>query len=342
MGAVREAEMTRLVSKLLVAVVAFSCCLGVAYAADSAAAAPAADKYGYSQDDVAVNQGIVAYWYAHGYRAAFGNFPKDFAEMTAKGLPYRDFKSPATGDKINPDDGSLDFNGDFTYGVGGDDVWVKVKTSAGEVTIPSTVTENSDISASFGPCCCQKLCGTCFDPTLCCMQWKCFCSDAQAGCAIVAWMMWKSFEAHRQLFGASPASADAFMASGLCPVGSDFNKYNATMTIDWTYREPTTDRMMMHGGKDGVCCRHLVKAYVQCCKNHCGCCCEAPTCPTGKCQSCGGCNKGNSCNKCNTCNKCNSCNKCNKCNSCNKCNKCGCKSKCNSCNKCNTCSSCGK
>jgi hypothetical protein len=336
--------MTRLVSKLVAAVVAFSCCcIGMAYAAD-------ADKNGYNTDDVAVNQGIVAYWYAEGYRAAYGNLPKDFAEMTSKGLPYRAFKSPATGDAINPDDGSLDFDGDFIYKSDGT---VDVKTSGGTVSLPSSVTATSDISASYGPCCCQGLCGTCYDPTICCMQWKCFDCDAQAGAAIVAWMMWKSFEAHEKLFGGSPASVDAFIASGLSPVGADFAKYNSMTTIEWIYREPTTDRMAMRGGKQGVCCRHLVKAYVQFGTNHCGCnACEKPGCPTGKCSSCGGCGKCNSCNKCE--NKC-GCNKCeNKCNSCNKCstNKCGCnkcKSSCNKCNKCqtgckskcNTCSKCG-
>ncbi len=351
--------MTRLVSKMLLALCVCSCCLGYAYAMDdmkskSDDAGYAPDMYGYMPDDVAMNQATVAYWWAHGYAATYGNMPKDFAEMTSHGMPYRNFKSPHTGDAINPDDGSLDFDGDMTYSVDGGDAMIKVKTSKGEMMIPGSYTASSDIAVQFGPCCCPDLCGECFDPTICdCMDWGCKCSDAQAGCAVVAWMMWKSFEAHEKLFGQRPASDKAFFASGLSPVGADWNQFNSTMTIDWFYR--THDLTDMDRGRGDGCCKYLVKAYVHCCANQCGCCCEKPQCASGcgdcnkcGCDKCGNKSKCGSCNKCES--KCGSCNKCeNKCNKCNKCeNKCGCnkcENKCNSCNKCSSnkcgCSKCG-
>jgi hypothetical protein len=97
-----------------------------------------------------MNQATVAYWYAHGYSAAFGNTPKDFAEMTSHGLPYRNFTSPHTGDAINPDDGSLDFDGDMTYSVEGGDPVITVKTSKGDMTIPGSYeATGSDINVQF-------------------------------------------------------------------------------------------------------------------------------------------------------------------------------------------------
>ena len=333
--------MTRMLSKVVAALVACSCGLSVsvALAADTATApvTSATNQYGYRADDVAVNQGIVLYWYAAGYRAAFGELPADYAALAAKGLPYGTFTSPFTGAAINPDDGALNFDGDMTYGVSDGEPWVKVQTSSGVVALPSSVTESSDISASYGPCCSQLLCGTCYDPTVACMQWKCFDCDAQAGASIVGWMMWQSFTAHDKLFGAAPASLEAFIASGLSPVDSDFAKYNAMLSIDWTYRQPSDNALLQHSCRNGQCCSHLVKGYVRFAANKCGCnACVQATCAGGKCGAgkCG----GGSCNKCQAaprdCNVCQTkdyaCSKCHaKSGGCDKC-----QAQASSCSKC--------
>ena len=54
--------------------------VGAAYAETETAPA-GVNAYGYTFDDVAVNQGVVLYWYAHGYANCFGAFPETFAAM---------------------------------------------------------------------------------------------------------------------------------------------------------------------------------------------------------------------------------------------------------------------
>lgn len=318
---------------------------------DSAQAAPAASAYGYTMDDVAVNQGIVLYWYAHGYANCFGCPPKTFAEMVDKGLPLRKFMSPHTGDVIDPDDGSLDFNGDITYSPGSCyDVQVQVQTSTGVVTLPGMVSGHSDISVQFDPCCCLYPCNGCvcigIDKYEC---WNC-CGGSDCACKIAQWMMWKSFETHYALYGMWPADELAWYASGLAVVDKNYKEYVPTMNIEFIYKNA------------GGCC-FVKKAYVTCCapcvpcspcaKSSCNKCgatmskcnsCAKPTCSKcgpsmNKCNSCA----KPTCNKCGSCKtKCSSCAKptCNKCGSCK--SKCGsCASKCNSCKpKCNTCSKC--
>ncbi len=52
-------------------------------AADEASAKPAAMLNGSNSDDIAVNQGVVAYWYAHGFANAFGSLPAKWADLEA-------------------------------------------------------------------------------------------------------------------------------------------------------------------------------------------------------------------------------------------------------------------
>ena len=309
--------------------------------------AGAANAYGYNADDVAVSQAVVLYWYAHGFANAYGNFPANFAALVEKGLPLRKFISPHTGDEINPDDGTLDFDGDMLYKPGECwDVSVEVQTSKGVVSIPGTVTATSDISVQYDPCCCPELCGgCCYVGCEKCEDWG-ICDPMEAACKIVQWMMWKSFELHECMYGMRPADEKAWMASGLAPIDANYKEYVPTMDIEYIYSK-------------GNCCV-LKKAKVTCC---------APCVPCSPCKSvckpeapCGSCNKCEC--KCNTCkpkcetgckSKCGSCNKCKQ-STCNKCDTCkpkcdtgckskcdtGCKSKCGSCDKCkqNTCSKC--
>src|SRR5688572_15952098 len=99
---------------LTVLVMAFMS-LGAANAAvhmgDSTGVTGGDAAFGYDSDQVAINQGAVVYWYAHGYANAWAGYPAVWSDLEAKGLPLRKFFSPHTGQEINLDDGSLDFNG---------------------------------------------------------------------------------------------------------------------------------------------------------------------------------------------------------------------------------------
>lgn len=312
--------MKRLSFVLLGAVLTCCACLGIAFADAHE------DSYGYTADDVAVNSGAVLYWYAHGYRNAWGNFPTNFAAMVDTGLPLRTFNSAHTGDAIDPDDGSLDFDGDimFVAGDGCYDVEVHVQTSNGVVNLPSDWIEaSSDISAQFGPCC-DMDCGTCVDITICDIDCWNVCDNTEAACKIVQWIMWRSFETHEKLYGKRPSSESAFYASGLAPVDANYKEYVPTMTIEYVVK----------GGCD--CC-YIKKAYVECCAP----CVPCSPCAKSKCGSkCGDCGKCGMKSNCGCKSKCGG--KCGTKAACGKCgsmDKCGCKSKCG---KCETKSACGK
>ena len=254
--------------------------MGVAYAQDAAEADGTINAYGYTMDDVAVNQGIVLYWYAHGYANCYGCPPKSFAEMTEKGLLLRKFMSPHTGDEIDPDDGSLDFNGDMIYMPAEcGDVGVHIQTSTGVVELPGYVCGHSDVSVQFDPCCCLWLCpgGACIYE-----GWECWdicgCGGDECACTLVQWMMWNSFETHEVLFGIRPADELAWYASGLAPIDKNYKEYAPSMDIEFIYKSA------------GYCC-FLKKAYVHCC---------APCVPCTPCKPV--------CDPCNPCVK--SCNKC--------------------------------
>lgn len=348
------------------------CCTAKAFAGEGAMsgmsdssdmAAPAADAYGYNPDDQALNQAVVVYWLAHGYANAFGNFPANYAELAASGIVLREFKSPFNGEAIDPDDGSLDFDGDMTYsaGDGCSDVSISVQTSGGPVMVPGSMTATSDISGQYGPCCCPNLCGGCCDPTICGTECWNLCPGEEATCKIIQWILWKSFELHKCLYGAWPANEQAWMASGLAPVASNYKEMAPNMDIEFVYT-------------GGDCCM-VKKAKVHCCPvcnscNKCDSCNKCNKCESGckKCEKSCGCDKcgtkSSSCDKCGTktstcekgcgCDKCKSkCNSCNKCATKSSCDKCGtksnkcekgcgcdkCKTKCNSCNKCDKCES---
>jgi hypothetical protein len=345
--------MKRLTLILLGAAVACCTCFGMAFAQDEAG-----DAYGYTADDVAVNSGAVLYWYAHGYANAWGNFPVNFAALVDKGLPLRTFNSAHTGDAIDPDDGSLDFDGDITYsaGDGCTDVTIQIQTSAGVVSLPGdNLTGTSDLSAQFGPCC-KIDCPDCCNITICGTECWNMCDNTEAACRIVQWIMWKSFELHECLYGVRPGSESAFYASGLAPVDANYKEYVPTMTIEYVVK----------GGCD--CC-YVKKAFVECCapcvpcspcaKTTCGCkdkcgskCGDKCGCSKPKCGCKSKCGDKCGCSKpaCGCKDKCaTKCGKCNKCESkcgcakpaCGKCgtDKCSCKSKCSSCKP--ACGKCG-
>ena len=301
--------------------------MGMALAQDEAG-----DAFGYTADDVAVSSGAVLYWYAHGYANAWGEFPASFAAMVDKGLPLRTFNSAHTGDAIDPDDGSLDFDGDIMY-VPSDcgDVEVHIQTSNGVVNLPGdNLVATSDISGQFGPCC-DMACPGCCNIAICGTECWNLCDNTEAACKIVQWIMWRSFETHECMYGKRPASEAAFYASGLAPVDANYKEYVPTMTIEYVVK----------GGCD--CC-YIKKAYVECCAPCVPCSpCAKTTCGS-KCGGCGGCDKpkcGCSKPKCGCKSKCGS--KCGGCNKCETKSACGCKDKCaNKCNKCNKCESkCG-
>ena len=299
------------------------------------------NAYGYTFDDVAVNQGILLYWYAHACKMCSGYFPANWAEMVEKGA-MRTFYSPHTGDLIDPDDGSLDFDGDMTYAPGDCwDVTVQVQTSKGVVTLPGTVMAESDISGQFGPCCYMCLWPGCTYIGIC--DDKCWgmCCKEESLCKAIDWMLWRSFETHEVLFGSRPADELAWYASGLAPFDKNWKELAPFMDIEFIYKGDCT-------------CMILKKAYVHCCISSCNPC---NTCKSSTCSPCNTC-KSPCATKCNSCKpKCNTCkqNTCTKptcktaCNSCGstKCGgtckpKCdtGCATKCGSCTKCkqNTCS----
>jgi len=252
-------------------------------ATETPAAKPMTDSYGFNADDVAVNQGAVAYWYAHGYANAFGGFPAKWADLTAKGLPLRKFQSPHTGDDIDFDDGSLDFDGDMTYKSTGCDVEIQVKTTQGVVTLPGTLS-----SVSLCPnqgCSPYNRCGSCrtkcCDVTICGWEsWGCM-SDQDAVCKIIGWMMWRSFETYECRYGSRPCDDMVWIASGFAPIDKNWKELAPFMDIEYIWGKCALKKAKVH------CCQPCVAQ----CQPKCNTCntCQQPKCNTcGKCHKCGG------------------------------------------------------
>jgi hypothetical protein len=273
-------------------------------AAPAAPAGQAAQNaYGFTPDDIAVNQGAVAYWYAHGYANAFGCLPQKWSELKTHNLPLRKFESPHTGEEIDFDDGSLDFDGDMTYAVNGCDALIQVKTTTGVVTLPGSLPSTWNCAQrNCNPCnpcgnCCGR-CPRCCDITIC--GWDCWgymCPD-DAVCKIIQWMMWRSFETYECRYGQRPCDDMMWMASGFAPVDKNWKELAPQMYIEYIYKKCS-----------------LVKAKVHCCSpcmSKCGSPCGQP--------ACGGCGKPG-CDKCHS--KCSSCGGkgCSKCHS--QCDNCG-------------------
>ncbi len=278
-----------------------------------------ANNYGYTADDIAENQGAVAYWYAWGYKYAFGGFPVTFDAMKTHGLPLRGFKSPHTGDEIYFDDGSLDFDGDMNYAVTGTDVQIRIQTTRGVVVLPGTLTSTDECGIAH--CCEIKICKD--------ACWK-TCDDNHAAGKILQWMMWKSFETHECRYGSRPLNEQAWIASGFAPLGASWRTQYPYLSIRFI---------------SNSC--ELIKAHVKVCT-------PCPTCqpcvvakPCGECDTCKPkCEtpcKSKCENKCSPCqpvakpfDKCNSCKQepCAaakpKCDSCDKCRP-KCKNKCGQC-----------
>jgi hypothetical protein len=290
---------------------------------------PAANEY--TADAIAENQGAVAYWYAWGFKYAFGHFPAEFAELQDHGLPLRSFNSPHTGDVIDFDDGSLDFDGDMLYSVNGSGVEIQIQTGSGVTVLPGTLSLTN-------------ICGetSCCEILICKEEFWNICDDQAAACKILQWMMWKSFETHECRYGYRPVDEQAWIASGFAPIDANWKELAPYMEIELIY---------------GKC--ELKKAKVTCCAT-------SPSCdPCAKGISC---DKGDKCKQktCSSCkpvcaDKCGAKTECNKCGpvktECNKCEKakpvCApkCESKCETkcadrsidkCNNCKqkTCSSC--
>ncbi|MCH7471883.1 hypothetical protein IIA79_02915 [bacterium] len=254
---------------------------GGAAAAQSGGDPAAADNYGYKDNEVAENQGVVAYWYAHGYRNAFGSFPATWADVVSAGLPLRKFVSPHNGDEIDFDDGSLDFDGDMMYKAGSWDVEVHVKTSSGVTVIPGVL---SGRTGPFYGCQTGWGCYACCDVTVYkCEYWHCL-GPQDAVCKIVQWIMWRSFETYECLYGTRPCDDTVWIASGLAPIDANWKEYAPFMDIEYVWRKCT-----------------LRKAYVNCCSV-----CVRGASPCGRCAGVSGyagCTAKSRCGKCGRCAK---------------------------------------
>ncbi len=290
--------------------------------ADSAAAEPAANAYGFNLDDIAVNQGVVAYWYAHGFANAFGSLPAKWADLEARKLPLRKFDSPHTGEAVNFDDGTLDFDGDMTYSSTGCDVQIQVQTTAGVVVLPTMLQSSWNCPQRCNPCnpcgSCTSRCPQYCDIAICGWEnWGCMCPD-EAVCKIIQWMLWKSFETYECRYGCRPADEMMWYASGFAPVDKNWKELAPQMYIEFIYHKCS-----------------LIKAKVDCCspcKTKCGSPCQSKcnSCAKSSCGSCGKSDCGGKCkSKCST-------------PSCGSCGKSDCGGKCKS--KCSkpSCGGCGK
>ena len=231
----------------------------------------AVDQYQYDPDDVAVNQGVVAYWYAHGYANAYCCWPQKWSDIVAKGLLLRSFYSPHTGEEISFDDGSLDFDGDMTFEFTGSDVEIAVQTTKGVVTVPGVLEGQSKCGVYNGGCSAPPTCNYkhC-DVTICGFDcWKEVCGNG-ATCEVAQWMLYRSFELYECRYGQRPCNEQVWMASGLAPVDANWKERAPYMTIDYIY---------------GKCV--LKKAKVHCCETCAPC---KPACskcqPNNPCESC--------------------------------------------------------
>jgi hypothetical protein len=288
---------------LVMAFMCFSAANAAVYTTEPTGVAGGDAAYGYDSDQVALNQGAVVYWYAHGYANAWAGYPGLWSDLEAKGLPLRKFFSPHTGQEINLDDGSLDFDGDMTYAVGSADVAVAVQTTAGVVTLPGVLEGQAKCGANGK---CPVACNYAFcDITICGYDcWKCA-SDQDCVCTLMQWIMFKSFETYKCRYGTWPCDENVWMASGFAPIDRNWKERMREMDIEYVW---------------GSC--YLKKAKVKCCA-------PCVKCQTG-CDKCGG-KSCTSCDKCAT-KKCTSCVK-----GPAKCDKCSGKG----CSKCVKCSTCG-
>jgi hypothetical protein len=285
---------------ILTCLLAFWCSAAAAavYTEDPSGVTSGEGSFGYSPDEVAVNQGAVIYWYAKGYASAWGDYPVAFGDLTAKNLPLRKFYSPHTGQEIMLDDGTLDFDGDMTYRVGVGDVEVQVQTGNGVVTLPGSIEGQAKCKANTGcPTCCKY--AHC-DITICGFDcWKCS-YDQECICMLTQWILNKSFDLYKCRYGTLPCDEAVWMASGLAPIDRNWRNLQPDMDIQYVM---------------GSC--YIKRAKVVCCP------------PVVKCMSCDKCG-GKGCNTCGSSGKCTTCVKP------AKCDKCGGKG-CTTCNKCSAC-----
>jgi len=215
---------------LVMALAAASPALADVYLADGNLPS-AVTQHGYNADEVAVNQGVVAYWYAHGYANMYCCFPQSWAQLQSAGLPLRGFVSPHNGQAINFDDGSLDFAGDMTYSVGVGDVMIMVQTTTGVVSLPGVLAGQQKCTSNA--CC----------PTTCTYNWcdisicgfDCWnCGNTQACiCEMIQWMLFRSFETYECRYGTRPCNEQVWMASGLAPIGPNWKQMAPFMNINY-------------------------------------------------------------------------------------------------------------
>lgn len=190
----------------------------------------ASSGFGYSADDIAINQGVVAYWIAHGYANIYSGYPAAWADVQSKNMPLAtEYYSPHTGDVIDLDDGSLDFPGDMTFSVGLTDVDIAVQTSSGVVHLPGTLSGEAKCSANAG---CMK-CSSCKLCDISIQGWDCWkCPNEQACiCELAQWLINKSFDTYVCRYGTYPASAEVWIGSGLAPITADYRKHASYMEI---------------------------------------------------------------------------------------------------------------
>ena len=265
------------------------CCNDVAQAQDSQGL-----PYEYTVDEIAENQGVVAYWYAWGYKYAFGELPGTFAKLDSHGLPLRSFNSPHTGAVIDFDDGSLDFDGDMLYSSTGGYPEFLVQTTSGVVTLPGTLVRTDECGETL---CCEVL--ICKEEC-----WK-VCDDQDAACKILQWMMWRSFEFHECRYGYRPVDVEAWMASGLAPIDSNWRELAPYMDIEFVYDKCSVKKAYVNccppAPQYADCSQH--KHGVECgeCKPKCG---SSNKCKQDNCNTCKPkCGTGNKCKQdnCNTC-----------------------------------------
>lgn len=277
--------MTRLTKLFTGAIIVCLCTAGYAwadtYVSGQATAVPAVSAYGYSADEVAVNQGAVVYWYAHGFANAYGHYPMNWAELQSVGLPLRKFVSPHTGQEINFDDGMLDFDGDMVYMYGVGDVQVHIQTTGGVVVLPGILEGQAKCSANA----CQPVtCNyTCCDITICGFDcWDC-CGD-QCICEIIQWMLWRSFETYECRYGTRPCDDVVWIASGMAPIDADWRLYFSGMDIEYVWGNCVLKKAYVHCCEPCTPCRD--NPCTQCAPQRCNeCVTTVPTggCTTGKC-----------------------------------------------------------
>lgn len=181
------------------------------------------NAHGYLLDDAATGQALTLLHYAYAHYHATGAYPASVADIATLPLPLPTWTSPHTGDRIFPDDDSIDFDGDMLYQLADGQPLVGVQLTRGILTLPGEL----ELAGATG-----RL--TADDPFMEGARWYLRWPDELTR-GVLSELLFAGIEAHEALYGRRPASFAAWLASGLAPLSAGYGSQLPGLTLREVY-----------------------------------------------------------------------------------------------------------